>query len=276
MKSIDVKVLNGYNCGIEKNRLRNDLGLVEFARTKELLLEFLPKPPATIYDIGGGYGEYAWFLTSLGYEVHLFDISEKNIEMADDLAIEYSGYQLHSAEVADARNINRPDNSADAILFMGPMYHIVEYNERLLALKECKRLLKENGILYTAAITRYSCTLYALSTYGVKNRLLENDEYCNMLYHELETGHHIKPDMFSGMGRSYFHSPNDLRKELCDSGFITNDVRGVIGGSWLVPDLDEAWKNNKVRENIMNIVRKTEKDESIMSLSTHLLAISYK
>jgi ubiquinone/menaquinone biosynthesis C-methylase UbiE len=276
MKSIDEKVLSGYNSGIEKNRLRSNMGLVEYARTKELLLEYLPKPPAIIYDIGGGYGEYAWLLTSLGYEVHLFDISEKNIEMSHDLAIEYPGYLLHSAEVADARNINRPDNSADAILFMGPMYHIVEYDERILALKECGRLLKENGVLFTAALTRYSCTLYALSTYGVKNRLLEYDEYCNMLYHELETGQHIKPDMFTGMGRSFFHSPNDLRQELNESGFNLNDVRGVIGGSWLVPDLDAAWKNNKAKENIMNIVRITEKDESIMSLSTHLLAMSYK
>ena len=97
MKSIDENVLNGYNSGIEKDRLRYNLGLVEFARTKELLLEYLPKPPAIIYDIGGGYGEYAWFLTSLGYEVHLFDISEKNIEMSKDLSIEYPGYLLHSA-----------------------------------------------------------------------------------------------------------------------------------------------------------------------------------
>ena len=196
--------------------------------------------------------------------------------MSYDLAMDYPGVKLHSAEVADARKINRSNSTADAVLFMGPMYHIVECDERSLALKECRRLLKDDGILFTAAITRYSCTLYALSTYGVKTNLLEYDEYCNMLYHELETGHHIKPDNFSGMGRSYFHSPNDLRKELLDAGFSTNDVRGVIGGAWLVPNLDEAWKNNKVRENIMNIVRRTEKDESIMSLSTHLLAISYK
>ena len=73
MKTIDSEVLAGYNSGREKGRLHRGLGLIEFERTKEILLEELPSPPAVIYDIGGGYGEYAFWLTSLGYEVYLYD-----------------------------------------------------------------------------------------------------------------------------------------------------------------------------------------------------------
>ena len=58
MKTIDSEVLAGYNSGREKGRLHRGLGLIEFERTKEILLEELPSPPAVIYDIGGGYGEY--------------------------------------------------------------------------------------------------------------------------------------------------------------------------------------------------------------------------
>lgn len=68
MKTIDKTVLARYNAGIEKNRLRTGIGIIEFERTKEILLENLPKPPAGIYDIGGGYGEYSWWLASLGYK----------------------------------------------------------------------------------------------------------------------------------------------------------------------------------------------------------------
>ena len=82
MKTIDKDVLAGYNAGVEKGRLHTDLGLIEFERTKELLLETLPPAPAVIYDIGGGYGEYAWWLASLGYRVHLFDLSETNIRLS--------------------------------------------------------------------------------------------------------------------------------------------------------------------------------------------------
>ena len=137
MKTIDAAVLAGYNAGIERNRLREGIGLIEFERTKEILVEKLPKPPAVIYDIGGGYGEYAWWLASLGYEVHLFDLSETNIKMSKELAAEYPGVCLKAAMVCDARAVPRPDKSADAILFMGPLYSITEYEERILAIKEC-------------------------------------------------------------------------------------------------------------------------------------------
>ena len=123
MKTIDPDVLLGYNLGIEKDRLKSGLGLIEFERTKEILLETLPKAPAIIYDIGGGYGEYSFWLSSLGYEVFLFDISEKNIEMAQELSSVLQ-INLKKMEVADARGINMPSESADAILFFGPLYHI--------------------------------------------------------------------------------------------------------------------------------------------------------
>lgn len=62
MKTIDKEVLAGYNAGIEKNRLHEGLGLIEFARSREILYAMLPPPPAVIYDIGWAYGEYAYDL----------------------------------------------------------------------------------------------------------------------------------------------------------------------------------------------------------------------
>ncbi|MBR5858928.1 MAG: class I SAM-dependent methyltransferase, partial [Clostridia bacterium] len=135
MKTIDRTVLAGYNAGIERNRLRTGIGIIEFERTKEILIEKLPEPPAIIYDIGGGYGEYSYWLASLGYEVHLFDISETNINMSNDLVAEYPNAKLAAAEVSDARSIPRHDRSADAILLMGPLYSITEHEERILAIK---------------------------------------------------------------------------------------------------------------------------------------------
>lgn len=141
MKTIDSEVLDGYNSGREKGRLHRGLGLIEFERTKEILLEELPSPPAVIYDIGGGYGEYAFWLTSLGYEVYLYDIAEENIRTSDDMARE-CGLTLKESKVADA------------ILLFGPLYHIIEPEERMLCLNECYRLLKPKGLLFTANLLR--------------------------------------------------------------------------------------------------------------------------
>lgn len=278
IKSVDPEVIEAYNTGFEKNRLRSDLGLVEFARTCEILMEMLPPPPAIVYDIGGGYGEYSWWLASKGYRVHLFDLSEKNIEMAREMADEYNGYSLDAMCVADARSIDRPDASADAILLFGPLYHIVDRDERRCALHECMRLLKPGGMLFAAAITRYATLLWATTTYGSSNELLGEEAFMSMVEHELKTGQHIRDpkSAYRGMPRSFFTLPKELSGELATAGFVDAEVRGVIGPAWLVPNLTEQWADEKRRAHIMHVVRLTEKEEDILGLSTHLLATARK
>jgi SAM-dependent methyltransferase len=276
MKTIDKDVLDGYNAGLEKNRLRKGLGLIEYERTKEILRGLLPPPPAIVYDIGGGYGEYACWLAALGYETYLYDLSEKNIKMAAELQKERN-VRLNAASVADARSIDRPDESADAVLLMGPLYHITSAEERRLALLECRRLLKPGGLLFTSAITRYATTLWAVTTYD-KNGLLDEPEFYEMLEREIRTGDHIRNpgSRYNGMGRSYFHLPAELEAEINAAGFADTEVHGMLGPCWLIPALDDCWEDANKRESILRIVRLCEKEESIMGLSTHLLGISRK
>lgn len=270
MKTIDKDVLASYNTGIEKGRLHRGLGLIEFERTKEILIEMLPPPPAVIYDIGGGYGEYSFYLKSLGYEVYLYDIAEKNIEMAIEMG-NVTNLNLDHMEVADARSISRPDNSADAILLFGPLYHIVNYDERMLCLEECYRLLKPNGLLFTANITRYATMLKYISSYDLRPRI-DDLSFYNMIEDTVKTGVNIKKPM----GLAYFHKPDELVEEILIAGFVDVDLRGVIGPAWLVRNIDEAWKDDIKREAIMRVVRLLEKEESLMGLSTHFISISKK
>ena len=58
-----------YETAPEHERLSTGCFQLEFERTKELLLERIPKPPATILDVGGGPGLYALWLADRGYEV---------------------------------------------------------------------------------------------------------------------------------------------------------------------------------------------------------------
>ncbi len=280
MKTIDKTVLAGYNAGIEWNRLHTGIGRIEFAYTKELLTAHLPPPPAVIYDIGGGYGEYAWWLTSLGYEVHLFDLSETNIARSAALAEHYPGHTLHSAEVCDARNVPRDNKSADAILLMGPLYHITEHEERLSALAECRRLLKDNGLLFAAALTPYSVLLHCITVYRTeyssKRAALDNPAFLAMVARELDDGHHNNPEhsVYDGLGTSHLHTAVALCAELAAGGFPDADVHGVMGGAWLAHDLDTLWEDPSSRETLMKTVRLLDGHEEIIGLSGHLLAIA--
>ncbi len=282
MKTIDATVLAGYNAGIERHRLRTGIGLIEFERTKEILLEKLPKPPAVIYDIGGAYGEYSWWLSSLGYEVHLFDLSETNIKMSKELANEYPGVILKSAVVCDARSIPRSDKSADAILLMGPLYSITEYDERILAVKESFRLLKDNGILFSAALTPYSVLLSRLVVYhendSQKCKELDNPSVISMIERALIDGCYINPErkLTNGLGSSHLHTAKTLREELANGGFTTSVVHGIMGGAWLAPNLDELLENEETKKLLMKTVRMLDTHEEIIGLSGHLLAVSRK
>lgn len=282
MNVIDNAVLAGYNAGIERDRLRTGIGIIEFERTKEILLEKLPKPPAVIYDIGGAYGEYAWWLASLGYEVHLFDLSETNIAMSAELTAEYPGVKLASAIVCDARSIPRPNRSADAVLLMGPLYSITEYEERILAIKESRRLLKDDGILFSAALTPYSVLIPRIALYHIddtkKRRELDNIDVISMIERALGDGCYINPEkkIASGLGSSHLHTAKALREELSCGGFDTPSVHGVMGGAWLAPNLDELLENEETKAVLMKTVRMLDTHEEIIGLSGHLLAVSRK
>lgn len=282
MKTIDTTVLAGYNAGIEKNRLRTGIGLIEFERTKEILLDKLPKPPAVIYDIGGAYGEYSWWLSSLGYEVHLFDLSETNIKMSEELKDDYPNVSLKSAMVCDARSIPRQDKSADAILLMGPLYSITEYEERILTIGESYRLLKDDGVLFTAALTPYSVLIPRITKYHADNAKKKNElddpAVISIIERALTDGCWINPErkIADGLGSSHLHTAKALKDELLYGGFISTTVHGVMGGAWLAPNLDKLLEDDKTRNILMKTVRILDTHEEIVGLSGHLLAVSKK
>ena len=58
------EIVAHYECVPEDSRLLTGLGQLEFARTRELILHQLQRPPATILDVGGASGIYSQWLGS--------------------------------------------------------------------------------------------------------------------------------------------------------------------------------------------------------------------
>ena len=98
--------------------------------------------PARILDCGGGPGRYAIELARPGYQVTLFDLSEGCLELAQRKA-EEAGVGLEGVVQGSALDLSCfPDETFDVVLNLGPFYHLLESEERLRALKECKRVLE--------------------------------------------------------------------------------------------------------------------------------------
>jgi ubiquinone/menaquinone biosynthesis C-methylase UbiE len=82
--------------------------------------------------------------------VHLVDITPGHVEQA---RAALAGLGL-TAEVGDARQLAAPDAGFDAVLVLGPLYHLVERADRLAALGEARRVVKPGGLVAVAAISR--------------------------------------------------------------------------------------------------------------------------
>ena len=120
------EILSFYRQTQESKRLKNDVrGQIEFTRTQEIITRYLPAPPAVVLDIGGGSGPYACCLAKVGYEVHLVDPVDLHIEQAKEASNQQPEHPIASISLGDARELRFSSTSADAVLLLGPLYHLI-------------------------------------------------------------------------------------------------------------------------------------------------------
>src|SRR3954452_9716429 len=115
---LDPEIRAYYEMAQERDRLGDSPGDLELVRSKELLGRFLPPPPATVLDVGGGAGIYAAWLAREGYRVRLIDPVALHVEQARAVA----GAQPENpftAAIGDARSLEEQDSSYDAVFRMG-------------------------------------------------------------------------------------------------------------------------------------------------------------
>jgi SAM-dependent methyltransferase len=144
---VDEAIRAYYGGGVEIGRLERGYWRLELERTKELLGRYLPPAPARVLDVGGGPGVYAEWLADAGYHVKLIDLVSLYVEHAQRRAA-----GRFDAEEGDARSLGEPDNAYAVVLLLGPLYHLVERADRLRALREARRVLRERGLLAAADI----------------------------------------------------------------------------------------------------------------------------
>jgi len=256
----------------EADRLSEGTNRLEKIRTLDLLKRFLPKPPAVILDVGGASGVYAFPLSEQGYKVHLSDITPLHIEEAKKIDKEQSRHRLASIEVGDAREIKQPNNSADAVLFFGPLYHLIDKKDRLKALGEAHRVLKENGRLFVAAIPKFASFLD-----GVKRGFIRDPDFVKIVEDDIKTGQHRNPmhhpEYFT---TAFFYHPNQLRTELEAADFRNISLFSLEGPVWLTSNLEKSVKDDKQEKVLLHFLREIEEDETIIGASEHIMAIGQK
>ncbi len=249
-------IIEHYSAYDESERLKHDIGPLELARTRELMVRTLPPPPAEVVDVGGATGVYSFWLAGLGYRVRLVDIVPRHIEQAARAAREPGTPQLVGMSVGDARHLELADDSADAMIMHGPLYHLPLREDRLRAIEEARRVLRPGGVLLAFAITRYAGLIY-----GLRRGLVFDPAYLRMTVAEVQTGRRENPpEWLRTFPSAFFHHPDELAAELAEGGLVHEGTLGILGPAWMVPDLDASWADEGQREAILQIARLTENE----------------
>jgi SAM-dependent methyltransferase len=249
----------------EEQRLADGAGALEFARTREIIARHLPAGRARVLDVGGGPGAYSLWLISLGHDAHLVDFVPRHVERARARGIA-------SSSVADARGLPSGSAAFDAVLLLGPLYHLPERADRVASLREALRVLRPGGALFAAAISRYASLLDGL-TRGV----WDQEAFAAILEEDLRTGQHRNPtgnpEFFT---TAFFHRPEELGPELHEAGFTHVETLPLEGPAWLARDLEAQWKDERTRKHLLALVRRVEREPSLLPLTLHLLGVGRK
>ncbi|WP_328476589.1 class I SAM-dependent methyltransferase [Actinoplanes sp. NBC_00393] len=242
----------------EAGRLdRRPQARLERIRTLELLEELLPPAPAAILDVGGGPGAYARPLAAAGYRVRLVDVVPAHVEQAR------AGDPPVDAVVGDARDLPEPDGGYDATLLLGPLYHLLDRQERVRALREAVRVTRPGGRVLAAAISRFAGPLDMATKAELTDRVL--DEAAKLI-----TSGENDPSI--GFTHAYFHRVPELVSECREAGLAEVTVHGVEGPLWTAAEAAAGGPDaDAIFEGALKLARLYSAEPELIPMSAHLL-----
>lgn len=277
LAGVDAEIGAYYARGLEAGRLARGLNRVELARTQEVIgrrlegLGRLGAPKKVVLDVGGGSGVYACWLSRAGHEVHLIDPVALHLEQAREAAARQPEAPLASVSAGDARRLEWADGSADAVLLLGPLYHLTEREDRVLALREARRVLRPGGLVFAVGISRFASLLD-----GLRREMLEDAAFREIVARDVGEGQHRNPTGQPGyFTTAFFHHPEELRAEVQEAGFAVEELVALEGVAGVMPDAAvNAWMDDaERREWLLQALRAVEHEPSLVGMSAHIMAI---
>lgn len=252
-------------------RLENpDDGAVEFAITCHTLATYLP-PNARVLDIGGGPGRYAIWLAQRGHRAVLADLSTELLSIARS-KIDQAGVGAMVEEIveADACDLSHwADDSFDAVLCLGPFYHLPDPQDRHRAATEIGRVLRPGGLAFVAFMPRYAFLRRTLAISDERHhlaqpdftRLLEDGVFINDIPGRFTNGYGVRPEKVA----PFFEQYGFTTLVLLSTESVIADIQRAL--------FELATSDPVAYQAAFDIIVRVASDPSILGMAIHLLYV---
>jgi ubiquinone/menaquinone biosynthesis C-methylase UbiE len=156
-------IIGFYNRYNEEGRLnRDNYHRTEFLITLRLLAPYL-KSGSRILDAGAGTGQYSCYYAEQGFTVDALDLTPRHVDKIREKSVQLGLDNRLTAIEGNACDLSVfQDGIFDAVLCMGPLYHLPDHESRLACMNECLRVLKPGGILAAAYVNQAGSYLYSI------------------------------------------------------------------------------------------------------------------
>ena len=251
----------GENFRLARYQLERDI-------TRRYFEAYLP-PTGRILEIGAATGAYTLWLAQRGYHVTAIDLSESQINECRKRVSELGLQTNVDCLAADARDLAPvSERDFDAVLLMGPLYHLVLSDDRLKALREAVACLKRGGLLFSALISRFGIMGHLLQRVP---QWIENQKEVRSL---IERGRDPE-DAHTGGFRGYYATVDEiapLHEELGLEPMVLAGVEPAISAD------DDSYNRleGEQREHWLELLYELSREPSLIAGSRHLLYIGRK
>jgi SAM-dependent methyltransferase len=261
-------IVEYYNSNLEGEHNRLERHQLEYELTWRYLNQHLP-PQGTILEIGAATGRYTLELAKRGFWVTAVDLSATLLEKCRKIIEDKGLVKQVKFITADARDLGEvAETHFDAVLLMGPLYHLVEEDDRKAALKEAFDRLQEGGVIFSSFISRF----------GIIGDLLK--KFPNWIEDQKEVRWLLargkRPDDYPRDGfRGYFAQVSEIAPLHETIGFETIILAGIEPA---ISADDESY--NKLdgiqRQLWLDLMYELSTEKSIIGASRHILYIGKK